>query len=184
MDSFPAAFIALGSNLGDRLAMMREATSRVSQVKGVVVEMGADVASLYETQAVGGPEGQAKYLNSAMRVRTRLEPMALMQALLDIERAMGRRREVRWENRIIDLDLLMYDQCVCDTPGLTLPHPRMHERRFVLEPLAEIAGGIVHPAIGRTIAEIAADLRGAAGQEVVRIMGPEWTALATERSWS
>ena len=161
--------------MGDRLSSMRRAVALLAEHDGIIVDCRNDVASLFETEAVGGPAGQGKYLNSALRVRTRLEPLALMETLLEIERALGRKREVRWESRIIDLDLLLYGQMQFESQTLTLPHPRLHQRRFVLEPLSEIAGEVMHPKQGRTIAELNAELRGSlVDDEVVRIAGPEW----------
>lgn len=170
------AFIGLGSNVGDRLSAMRRAALLVSQINGAEIELGSDVASLFETEPIGGPSGQPRFLNSAIRMRAIREPASLLRALLGIECSLGRRRESRWENRIIDLDLLLYGDLVLDAPELSLPHPRLHERRFVLEPLAEIGAIVIHPTIGRTIGELAHDLRKSADQKIERVMGPEWAA--------
>ncbi len=142
------AYIALGSNLGDREGMIRGAVERLRCDPGI---NDVQVSSLHEYPAVGGPPGQGSYLNAAARLETKLEPLELLHLLLHIERELGRERRERWGPRTIDLDLLLFDDLVIDTPDLTVPHPRMHERRFVLEPLAEIAGPVLHPSLRRTV---------------------------------
>lgn len=159
--SMPLAAIALGSNLsspfGDRAANLREATSRIAHL-GVI----RAVSGLYDTAPVGYTD-QPRFLNAALLLETALAPTALMQGLLAIEHAMGRDRNPPTESRIkgpriIDLDLLLVDAQILDSPVLTLPHPEMAHRRFVLEPLAEIAPGLLHPVTGLTIAELLARL--------------------------
>jgi len=175
MNDAVTAYIGLGSNLGDRLGAMRAALRALEAAGDPVVDGESGIASLYETSPVGGPPGQSTYLNSAVRVITRLAPSDLLQKLLAIETALGRARGWRWDRRVIDLDLLLYGGLAQDTAELTLPHPRLHERRFVLEPLSEIAAEAVHPRLGRTIRELAAELReGASDESVVRVAGPGW----------
>jgi 2-amino-4-hydroxy-6-hydroxymethyldihydropteridine diphosphokinase len=155
--STPLAAIALGSNLpsefGDAEANLREAVRRV----GALGEVRA-VSSFYRTAPVGYT-AQPEFLNAALLLDTALAPLALMDALLAIERAMGRDRSAATPvkgPRVIDLDLLMMDDVVMEEPGLTLPHPAMAERRFVLEPLAEIAPEMVHPVLELTVRELLA----------------------------
>jgi len=146
------AHIALGSNLGDRRAMIESALAALRRVEGVVV---TKVSALHETPAMTPPGGdpQAPYLNGACEVRTTLAPANLLGTMLDIERSLGRQRAPgeRWAARTIDLDLLLYQDLVVSEPGCVVPHPAMHERRFVLEPLAEIAPDARHPTLGRSV---------------------------------
>ena len=145
------AYVGLGSNLGDRETTLRAALERLRQAGGIEV---VAASSLVETEPVGGPPGQAKFLNAAAHLRVEWAPEELLDRLLAIEAALGRVRRERWGARTLDLDLLLYDDLVVETRRLVVPHPRMHERRFVLEPLAEIAPGLRHPVSGITIARL------------------------------
>ena len=149
------AAIALGSNLesqkyGGREANLREAIERLRRMGEVRA-----VSSFYDTEPMGYVD-QPRFLNGALLLETELEPLELMRGLLEIERAMGRERvgAVAKGPRVIDLDLLLYGQSVMNTAELTLPHPEMQGRRFVLEPLAEIAPEMVHPVLGVTVGEM------------------------------
>lgn len=143
------AAIAMGSNLGDRRAHLDAACAALRALPRTAVRA---VSAYVETEPVG-PPGQGLYLNAAALLDTALAPRPLLLALLEIERSRGRRREdaPRWGPRTLDLDLLLYADLVLDEPGLTVPHPRMHERRFVLGPLAELAPDIVVPLHGVSV---------------------------------
>jgi 2-amino-4-hydroxy-6-hydroxymethyldihydropteridine diphosphokinase len=149
--------IGLGSNLGDRLDHLTQAFDELGSL-GTVTH----VSSIYETAPVGGPE-QGDYLNAVVLLETDVGPRAILDELLCIERSHGRARRERWGPRTLDLDLLVYDGVTVDEPGLTVPHPRIAERRFVLEPLAEVWPGA--PLEGGTAGDLMAEV---ADQDVVR----------------
>lgn len=149
------AHIALGSNLGDRHAAFEAALNALRSQGDIRVE---SVSTFLQTQPVG-PVPQGPYLNAAAELRTGLAPRALLERFLAIEESLGRIREseVRWGPRTLDLDLIFYGdhaECVVDEPGLTLPHPRVQDRRFVLEPLAEIAPDLIHPVLRHSVREM------------------------------
>lgn len=139
--SFHRVFLSLGSNLGDRRATLEEALTRLNAAGSVKVRRRS---SLYETAPVGKTD-QPQFLNLVAEVETGLAPEALLDVTQRIEREHGRTRDARWGPRTLDIDILLYDDVSMDTERLTLPHPEMTRRRFVLEPLAEIAPEAVLP---------------------------------------
>ncbi len=145
-------YISLGSNIGDREANLAEAVRQLSAI-GTVTR----VSSLYETEPVEFLN-QPWFLNCVVELQTEKMPRNLLSAMLEIERAMGRRRTIAKGPRTIDLDLLLFATSVVKTPDLTVPHPAMHERRFVLEPLAEIAPDVRHPVLRQSAREMLASL--------------------------
>ncbi|GAB6166994.1 hypothetical protein JCM19992_29940 [Thermostilla marina] len=143
--------IALGSNLGDSSQIVQKAISQIAQDCQV-----SDYAAsrLHRTPPIGGPEGQGPFVNAAMVGDTSLEPRVVLDRLQVIERRFGRERLERWGPRTLDLDLILYGDRVLDEPGLIVPHPRMAWRRFVLDPAAEVAPGMVHPIFELSVAEL------------------------------
>jgi 2-amino-4-hydroxy-6-hydroxymethyldihydropteridine diphosphokinase len=134
-----AAYIGLGANLGDREETIRAAVAELPDVVAV--------SPLRETDPVGVTD-QPRFLNGVAALETELAPRELLDVLLAVERRLGRERRERWGPRTIDLDLLLYGDAVIDEDGLKIPHPRLHERRFVLEPLADLAPQLVVPGLG------------------------------------
>ena len=134
-------YVGLGANLGAREETLRRAVALLGEAKGVDV---LGVSSLRETEPVGVVD-QPPFLNGAVQLETTLSPRELLDLLLEIERSLGRVRSERWGPRVVDLDLLVYGGEIVDEPGLRVPHPRLHERRFALEPLAELDPGLEIP---------------------------------------
>lgn len=157
------AYLSLGSNLGDRAGNLRGAIERLKEL-GVVTA----VSSFYETEPVEVAGPQPWYLNCAVALETELMPRQLLAGTRAIEAAMGRRRESLRAPRTVDIDIVMFGDTVSKKEGLTIPHPAMHRRRFVLEPLAEIAPEVVHPVLHQSAAELLRALPAGEGQAQVR----------------
>lgn len=147
-------FLGLGSNLGDRLERISSAARLLGEAPGVRMQQ---MAPIIETEPVGGPSGQDPYLNTVVEIETDLPPLALLDQCQAIEQRLGRTPVVqRWAARAIDVDILLYGGRVVSEPRLIIPHPRLHERWFVLEPLAQLAPGLLHPTLYRSIADLLA----------------------------
>lgn len=145
------AFIALGSNLGDRSENIRLAVDALRASEGIKMRQ---VSSLLENPAVGGPPDSPPFLNAVAEIQTILPAHELLDRLMDIEQQIGRVRSERWAPRIIDLDLILYGDQMIKRPHLLIPHPLLHEREFVLRPLAEIAPTVLHPRLKMTAREM------------------------------
>lgn len=145
------AYIALGSNLGEREANVRKALAAIIQVPGIEIRR---ISSMMENPASGGPEDAPDFINAAAEIVTSYTAATLMKKLMEVEAAMGRVRRAKWEARVIDLDLLLYGRDIISTQDLIVPHPLMHERMFVLKPLAEIAPNAVHPTMNVTVSQL------------------------------
>lgn len=140
-------YIGIGSNLGDPLKNCRCAVKNLSRMEGIEL---TTVSSFYKTEPVG-MENQNYFINAVIEIKTTLTAQKLFEALQNIENDMGRKRKAKGGPRIIDLDLLFYGQNVINEQNLTVPHPEIHKRRFVLEPLCEIASYFIHPSFGVSI---------------------------------
>jgi 2-amino-4-hydroxy-6-hydroxymethyldihydropteridine diphosphokinase len=148
--------LGLGSNLGDRRGNLQKALEQIAALPGTRV---VKVSSFIETEPVDGPP-QGKFINAAVMIETELEPEALLDGLQGIENELGRQREVRWGPRTVDIDILTFGQRRIETDRLTAPHPRLHERAFVLAPLVEIDPQGRHPALGKMFEELLRELKG------------------------
>lgn len=148
------ALIGIGSNLGIPAQNCEKAIRLLNDTAGIEV---TSRSSLYQSEPVGNTE-QNWFVNAAAVIKTSLEPESLLNQLLKIEEVLGRVRREKWGPRIIDLDILTYDNLVVNTPDLTLPHPEMAKRRFVLQPLSECAGDYIHPVENKTIHDLLKDL--------------------------
>lgn len=154
-------FIGLGSNLGDRESNLRAAVVALEDAPDVCVQR---VSRFIETLPEGGPP-QSSYLNAAAELRTELTPRRLLDLLLTVEARQGRVRTERWGPRTLDLDLLLYGDEVVNEPDLRVPHPRMADRTFVLQPLADIAPDVRHPVLEKTIRQLLQELAASAPRD-------------------
>lgn len=164
----PTAYLGLGANLGDpaaTLAAARDALARLPQSRLLAC------SALYRTAPVGGPPGQPDYLNAAVALATSLPPTALLAHCLALEERFGRLRCEPWGPRTLDIDLLLYDDLVLDSPDLVLPHPRLHLRHFVLEPLCDLAPLLILPGTGTPLSRWLRELK---DPERVELIGTEW----------
>lgn len=143
------AYLLIGGNEGDRFLHMQQARANIEHICGVIEQ----VSSVYQTAAWGKTD-QAYFLNQALLLTTAFGPQALLHLILSIEEKMGRKRTVKNAPRIIDIDILFYNQEIISAPDISIPHPRMAERRFVLEPLNEIAPGFIHPLLGKSVQQL------------------------------
>jgi 2-amino-4-hydroxy-6-hydroxymethyldihydropteridine diphosphokinase len=150
------AYIALGANLGDRTGNLRAAVEKLANTPGLKV---TKVSAMMENPAVGGPPDSPPFLNAAAEVETTLQAGELLKRLLDIEKEIGRVRRDKWGPRLIDLDLLLYGDAVFQSAEMSIPHPLMHQRSFVLKPMAEIAPDVMHPIRRRSMSQLLAELR-------------------------
>jgi 2-amino-4-hydroxy-6-hydroxymethyldihydropteridine diphosphokinase len=148
------AYIGFGANLGDRLAACRKALMRLAGLSGCKLMR---ISSLYESEPVGVTD-QPRFINGVALMRTEENAHWLLRHLLAIEGDLGRVRGAKWGPRTMDLDLLLFDEEIITSAELTVPHPRLHERRFVLQPLHDIAPGLRHPVLGKSVAELLAGL--------------------------
>lgn len=148
------AYISIGSNIGDKEKNLIEAINNLEDIKGIIIDK---VSSFIKTEPWGLKE-QDEFLNGAIKIKTVLSPRELMEVLLNIEKTMKRERIVKWGPRIIDLDIIFYDDLVTDDEYITIPHPRMEDREFVLKPLLEIAPNKVHPLTKKRIFKMIEEL--------------------------
>lgn len=176
MPDMSRVHIGFGGNLGDVETNLRRALEAVSHLAKTRV---VRISSLYRTAPVG-VEDQPDFVNGVLEVETDLDPQDLLRALLEIERSLGRTRGARWGPRTVDLDLLLWEDRVMHTAALDLPHPRMHERGFVLVPLAEIAPRARHPELGKEVRELLEELGPTA--DVTPMGRPPWVDALDEVS--
>ena len=146
-------FLLLGSNLGDRQLLLQTAIVEIAKRVGPILEK----SGLYETQS-WGKTGEPDYLNQVVFLKTELSANNVLNEILEIETAMGRRRYEKWGSRLIDIDILFYNDEIIKQDGLEIPHPELHNRRFTLEPLAEVAPGLIHPLLNKSISELKKEL--------------------------
>lgn len=149
-----SVFLLLGSNLGDRHLFLAQAIQHIENDIAPVIK----TSSVYETQSWGKTDAP-DYLNQVVMLQTGLPAQTILQKILSIENILGRRREEKWGSRTIDIDILFYGDAIIDEPGLHVPHPELHNRRFTLDPLAEIAPGMIHPVLKKNILLLKKELK-------------------------
>lgn len=171
--------LSLGSNLGDRETYIRQAIYLLEKTEAVKV---LKVSSIYETEPEG-EDDQPLFLNAAVSLLTTLKPQELLNEISEIESTLGRERGVQWGPRTIDLDILIYGNEIVNAENLQIPHPLMHERGFVLKPLAEIEPNLVHPAFGSTIQDMAEELSRELGDEHDVELKGEFKRLTSSRDF-
>ena len=147
-------FLLLGSNLGDRKLLLKQAINSIEEEIAPVIKQSA----VYETQSWGKTDSP-DYLNQVILIQTELSAQIILQKILNIEWKIGRVREEKWGPRLIDIDILFYGDVLIDEPELKVPHPELHKRRFTLEPLAELAAGFIHPVLHKNISELKNELK-------------------------
>jgi 2-amino-4-hydroxy-6-hydroxymethyldihydropteridine diphosphokinase len=156
-------FLLIGGNIGDRLQNLHQAIALLSATCGPVIQQSA----VYETAAWGKTD-QAAFLNQALLLTTSLMPQELITTILSVEEQLGRRRMEKNGPRVIDIDIIFYNDLVMDEPHLTIPHPQLQNRRFVLVPLVEIAPELVHPVLHKTLTELLAECKDELGVAIFR----------------
>lgn len=144
-------YLLLGTNMGDRLQLLADARTQIQASCGSIVQQSA----IYET-AAWGLEDQPDFLNMVVNIQTYLSPLDLLHATQKIENSLGRQRHIKWGQRTLDIDILLYGSSVIELPNLTIPHPFLQKRRFTLAPLAEIAVNIIHPVLHQSTAQLLA----------------------------
>jgi 2-amino-4-hydroxy-6-hydroxymethyldihydropteridine diphosphokinase len=163
--SAKTAYIGIGSNMGDPLNNCHKAIDLINHLDGCRV---AEISRFFHTEPVGATS-QDWYVNGVIRIETTLGLHELMRSLLSIESGMGRVRRQKWESRIIDLDILLYGNEAIEESDLRVPHPLMHQRRFVIMPMAELNPGLIHPVLGKSMAELMDNLMSVEGQAVIPV---------------
>ncbi len=148
----PKVYLLLGGNLGDRLLYLQQARERIAAQVGQLTRS----SKLYETAAWGKTD-QPAFLNQVLEVQTAQTPAQVLQSINAVEQQLGRVRQEHWGARVIDIDILFYDNLVLQSQRLTIPHPQLHLRRFTLLPLAELTPDLVHPVLGESIKQLLAD---------------------------
>jgi 2-amino-4-hydroxy-6-hydroxymethyldihydropteridine diphosphokinase len=149
-----SVFLLLGSNLGNRHLFLAQAIQHIENDIAPVVK----TSSVFETQSWGKTDAP-DYLNQVIMLQTDLSAQVILQKILGIENILGRRRDEKWGSRTIDIDILFYDDVIINEPGLHVPHPELHNRRFTLDPLVEIAPGLVHPVFDKNILQLKSELK-------------------------